>query len=765
MHGFKLIAIRPLIGCNEIFLKNLKKGQIYKFYNDFQFLDKDNLNIDNNITADEVEKITYNQIVPHDLYSLSSLNLNNININISAVVGKNGSGKSTIVELISLFVFCLSTKLNLINIDDFKKNHSLNKDNIKRLENELNDFQSFYCEIYYSIDDKIYSITKKGINFSLKTFENHENEYLILVSNKKIEFTKDIEELEKIEFLRESFFYSILANYSLYGLNTNEIGIWLKSIFHKNDGYQTPIVLNPMRSEGIIDINRLTYLSKSRLLSNVFRKLDKNQNEKDSLRNLVNNKIVYKITLKLDLNKFNVVDPENLKNDQIPKHVLDIGEKSIYLEYTEKYRDNHFSPLIKAFYPSYANLDIKDSKSKKISVEYILRKAFDIIKTYPEYKNYSNRVFRANSREDIITQCFEKLANDFTHSTFKIRQAINFLIHDFYDLSSLENKEYHLSDENKKGIVDIVNKNIEIFFNREDEELKQSFENNPNVDYDLNKEIIYKKHNIINYLPPSFFEIDFEFKDNGFFKDLSSGEKQMIYSINSIIYHLINLKSIESEERISYKYFNIILDEIELCFHPEFQRVFIHELLRSLYASNMIIYGLNIIFLTHSPFILSDIPSSNILRLDNGSILKADQETFGANIHDLLANDFFLENGFMGEYTKNEINQVIEHLNFLKVENRIKYLDTEIKNSTSESKIDQIKKEKNKIDIKEHTRLKEIYNIIYSKYNDTYCQKLIELVGEPMLSSSLTELYVQAYPSKKNDFIQNQIEKLIKLKN
>ena len=34
---FKLIAIRPLEGCNEKFLKNLKVGEIYKFYNDYEF--------------------------------------------------------------------------------------------------------------------------------------------------------------------------------------------------------------------------------------------------------------------------------------------------------------------------------------------------------------------------------------------------------------------------------------------------------------------------------------------------------------------------------------------------------------------------------------------------------------------------------------------------------------------------------------------------------------------------------------------------------
>ncbi|WP_165606664.1 AAA family ATPase [Flavobacterium piscis] len=776
MSGFKLIAIRPLIGCDRKFLKNLKECQIYKFYNDFQFLDKDGLSInnlnfvkslENKIFSNEVDKIEYDSVVPEGLYNLNSINSNTIDVNISAIVGKNGSGKSTIVELFSLFIFCLSNQLDLINIEKFKKNHNLNHEDIKRLETELNSFESFNCELYYFLEKKIYCITKDGNIFSLRTFEASEEsnkKQFELISDSNIDLSKKLNEIEKIDFLRDSFFYSILANYSLYGLNTNEIGIWLKSIFHKNDGYQTPIVLNPMRTEGLIDINRLTYLSKSRLLTNLFRKLEDEQKEEDSLRNLVNNKIVNKLILKLDLNKFKVVEDGNLKTDQIPKYLLKIDEKYIYLEYTEKYKENHLSILISAFFPKYPSLDIIDSSLKKISIEYILRKAFDIIKTYPEYKNYSKRVFRTNSIKDVIKECFDKLATDYTHSTFKIRQAINFLIHNFYDLSSSINKEYLLSTKNKKGITDIINENIENFIAKDKVKLDQNFKINNDIDYEYNMEIIYKKHYLINYLPPSFFEIDFEFNENGFFKDLSSGEKQMIYSINSIIYHLLNLKSIESEERITYKYFNIVLDEIEICFHPEFQRIFTYELLRSINSTNMLLDGVNIVFLTHSPFILSDIPSANILHLDNGNILKSGQETFGSNIHDLLANDFFLENGFMGEFTKNEINKAIEHLNVLKISNNIQSLETEIRNSTSKSKQEQLQKKLKSIDIIKNNRLLNLTNLLDSKYNSEYCRKLIELVGEPLLASSLMELYVQAYPSEKDDFIQYQIERLIKLK-
>jgi hypothetical protein len=49
------------------------------------------------------------------------------------------------------------------------------------------------------------------------------------------------------------------------------------------------------------------------------------------------------------------------------------------------------------------------------------------------------------------------------------------------------------------------------------------------------------------------------------------------------------------------------------------------------------------------------------------------------------------------------------------------------------------------------------------KFNGEYCKKIIELVGEPMLQSSLIELYAEAYPSEKKSYIENQIERLKKL--
>lgn len=55
------------------------------------------------------------------------------------------------------------------------------------------------------------------------------------------------------------------------------------------------------------------------------------------------------------------------------------------------------------------------------------------------------------------------------------------------------------------------------------------------------------------------------------FGRLSSGEKQLVYQLTTIVYHMLNIKSV-SPDNIRYNDINIVLDEIEVCFHPDYQR-------------------------------------------------------------------------------------------------------------------------------------------------------------------------------------------------
>ena len=136
----------------------------------------------------------------------------------------------------------------------------------------------------------------------------------------------------------------------------------------------------------------------------------------------------------------------------------------------------------------------------------------------------------------------------------------------------------------------------------------------------------------------------------------------MLNSTGAIIYHLQNLTDTAITR---YRNVNIILEEIELYYHPDYQRKLIKQLLNQTERANIPnIDQINILFVTHSPFILSDIPKNQVLFLEDGLPKNTMQEnTFGANIHSLLKNGFFLPNLPMGEFSYEKINEMFRKLN------------------------------------------------------------------------------------------------------
>jgi hypothetical protein len=168
---------------------------------------------------------------------------------------------------------------------------------------------------------------------------------------------------------------------------------------------------------------------------------------------------------------------------------------------------------------------------------------------------------------------------------------------------------------------------------------------------------------------------------------------------------------------------------VELYFHPDYQKKFISELISSLSKNKFKkIKNINILFSTHSPFILSDIPSQNILKLINGDPqpFVENEQTFGANIHDLLANDFFLKKGFMGEYAKLWIEDLITYLRF------------------------NLNESKNQVNIAP----KRVWD-------STKAKQIISLVGEPILKMKLAEMYDEKFKDKfEIELLQKRIKEI-----
>ena len=159
---------------------------------------------------------------------------------------------------------------------------------------------------------------------------------------------------------------------------------------------------------------------------------------------------------------------------------------------------------------------------------------------------------------------------------------------------------------------------------------------------------------------------------------LSSGETLLLNQFGKLI-HLLkkddnNKKYYLPENVNSTTRANnavILLDEAEVAFHPEWQRIYFNSILRFV-KENISDRGTHIqmIIATHSPIILSDIPKQNTVFLTkdetNGRTVSVDnEETFAANIFSLYQNAFFLGNSGIGAFAENKLCKLIEKIHQL----------------------------------------------------------------------------------------------------
>lgn len=154
--------------------------------------------------------------------------------------------------------------------------------------------------------------------------------------------------------------------------------------------------------------------------------------------------------------------------------------------------------------------------------------------------------------------------------------------------------------------------------------------------------------------------------------ELASGERALL-NFFSWIYlmprfnQIINGKEANSETKI-HKNILLLIDEIDLYCHPLWQQKilnFLIEELKKQYSDKKV----QIIFTTHSPIVLSDMPRSNVifLKRENDKCIMDDtglhEETFGANIYKLFNDAFFLgQKGQIGEFSKNKIQTIIDKI-------------------------------------------------------------------------------------------------------
>ncbi|WP_179321176.1 AAA family ATPase [Winogradskyella helgolandensis] len=172
---------------------------------------------------------------------------------------------------------------------------------------------------------------------------------------------------------------------------------------------------------------------------------------------------------------------------------------------------------------------------------------------------------------------------------------------------------------------------------------------------------------------------------------LSSGETAML-NLYSRLYdffsrHILDIQTIKKED-----YYLLFLDEADLGYHPSWKRSFVNTVIEfSIDFFKELGAKVQIVFTTHDPLSLSDIPNTNVIYLHsevNNRILGLDNQlrpsaTFAANVNDLLGHSFFLDNLLIGDFANSKIKWVIKWIN----SNRDKNGDYNIDEFTDVKKI------------------------------------------------------------------------------
>lgn len=146
----------------------------------------------------------------------------------------------------------------------------------------------------------------------------------------------------------------------------------------------------------------------------------------------------------------------------------------------------------------------------------------------------------------------------------------------------------------------------------------------------------------------------------------SSGERAILNFLSRVYFASEIRQLIPESGFVLHQNVLMLVDEIDVYQHPEWQRQLLRELLSELkqhFPDN----NFQIIFSSHSPIVLSDVPRENsiFLKKIENRIIQVDRkiQTFGANIHALYKDAFFIKDGLsIGEFAKNYIDQLIKDI-------------------------------------------------------------------------------------------------------
>lgn len=401
MRSFRIESIYISDNCDKTYCKILKKGYEYKFYS-------------NKITED--------------------INLYGDNINICALVGKNGSGKSSLLDMLYRIVNNFGYLLFRGTIMPGAENPIFLK--------------GIYASVKFRYGDETFELKCEDKRISLYSNEiesiwndeyNGENIKCEEAGNNKVTYDTGINsDKEDIINVAKKFFFTIVTNYSIQSLNYEdyeEEGPWIQKLFHKNDGYSLPIVLNPYRHEYGIDTEIEAELTNSRL-SAIF--LNSTE-EKPFLDGYNLNRLEYRFAPFKYYRIIYAAYRHWAINEQKEDIYLDLENDDEIMSFIEerfieayKTKGSYVNLILKGIDGLRLNLSQESPDSYKAACVYIVYKVLSSTK-YPDYAQYFQSLHRFEHciscevvNED-VKEYIKKLIKDESHIAKKLHQTIEFV--------------------------------------------------------------------------------------------------------------------------------------------------------------------------------------------------------------------------------------------------------------------------------------------------------------------------------------------------
>lgn len=624
----------------------------------------------------------------------SFFNTNTPCVSVSAIVGENGQGKSSLMELMLRIINNMAYALR----PAYARANRSHPRFVRGVYAELGfEYDGKECKV--SVNDLVVEFFRNGegvwkYDYSQKKNENRGLEYL----NMNCQDARDnIPPVNKAHDWISDLFYTIVVNYSAYSYNTDDYfseyiddidldddelaeGVtdeekcWLCGIFHKNDGYQMPIVLNPFRSEGQIDYNNETDLLQTRIFLLAMAKnsplstIYKDKKPKSFVFDIVTDysptgaHLFTSVKSKIEMYYLRYIDDwrhaDGARVDMLGNRIIGIWSKCVGVD------------LLKC-----SKEVVNDDKRRTLN--YIVYKTIKIALNYEKYKRYQESLKDVDAKltgTSEIEQYIKLLYSDNTHITLKLMRAIAWLVFGHYSTSMKKEKKCEKRTTNSEIAIEKFAKRIDLRL-KNVKNYTEKGHGKPIVERYADLPLHHWTKEDLLPVPSFRADLRFELLDADSkttgksitLRSFSSGEKHIAGSLFTALYHINNLHSLWGDSNngdgIKYHNINLVFDEIELYFHPKYQTMFLKMLIDSINAMNIgdRIEGINILISTHSPFVLSDIPCQNILCMESGmpKPWSGDCNTFCANVYDILSSGFFMDK-FVGDFAEAKYHELID---------------------------------------------------------------------------------------------------------